>query len=383
MDVMELFQHRLGIFMGLKEGFQQKMGRGSALETALIEELTNCVGQAKTNAIAADVEKFGNDTNDILIATLAVNVDESMWCKCLEQAAAVAMNLSVTDPLNNVDLTTMAKRVFNRDSLCMIELLPEHVPLSFEAIECAPLEVFFGLGIVNPMGPTFSFVAALGDWKEGNVMPVVKVMLNPFSQSVEEVARLKVGARWEPMHDLEPLIQLGFGSCPTLVLLSARIPEISRLPLATKILESFGNEVVANHDLVSSHFGDPWTRVSAEMKGAQTKALATEKQGAWRRFSAMMGAAQQRTESSIPEAEAGRRLAQLVLQPQHVWAELQALLFAWNGSIHKTGIPEQMAAGAFPEERFKKFLLELVCPSLWLPAETSQEAAAQPESKPT
>src|SRR6267154_1284218 len=115
------------------------------------------------------------------------------------------------------------------DSQCLIELLPERLPSSFEPIECARLDVFFALGIVNPVGPTFSFVAAVGDWEEGRVLPVVNVMLNPFSQSVEEVARIKVGATWAPVKDLAPLIQLGFGSCPTLVLLSARIPEVLRL----------------------------------------------------------------------------------------------------------------------------------------------------------
>ena len=148
-----------------------------------------------------------------------------------------------------------------KESRCVISLLPERLPSTFESIECASLEVFFALGIVNPAGPTFSFVAAVGDWQEGKVLPVVNVMLNPFSQSVEEVARLTVGATWEPMNDLEPLIELGFGSCPTLVLVSARIPEALRLSFTAKILETFGQRVVVVHERVSSHLGDPWTRV--------------------------------------------------------------------------------------------------------------------------
>ena len=239
------------------------------------------------------------------------------------------------------------------NSQCLIELLPERLPSSFEAIESARLDVFFALGIVNPMGPTFSFVAAVGEGEEGKVLPVVNVMLNPFSQSVEEVARFTVGAQWKPVNDLEPLIRLGFGSCPSLVLLSAEIPEESRLSFTTRVLEVFGQGAVAVHELVSSHFGDPWTRVSAEMERAR-----------------------RRTTSSLTQVEASNQLAQLVLQPQHMWPEVRAFLFAWSGSIHKTGIPKQMAAEAFPKERFEKFLVERVCPTLWLPPEPDQEPPA-------
>jgi hypothetical protein len=250
------------------------------------------------------------------------------------------------------------------DSQCLIDLLPERLPSSFEAIESARLDVFFALGIVNPVGPTFSFVAAVGEPEEGKVLPVVYVMLNPFSQSVEEVARFTVGARWKPVNDLEPLIQLGFGSCPSLVLLNAEIPEESRLSFAAKVLGTFGQGAVVVHELVRSYFGDPWTRVSVEMKDAGT------------RVSAEMQGARRRPTSSLTQAEASKQLAQSVLQPEHMWPELRALLFAWSGSIHKTGILKQMAAEAFPKERFEKFLLERVCPTLWLPPEPNQEPPA-------
>jgi len=109
MDNMELAQHRLGIFLALKKGIQDKMGGGSALEAALIKELTQHVGQAKTTAIAADVEKVGDNKNDLLIAILAINVDETTWCKCLEQAAAVAMSTAAANDLTEVDVRKMAQ----------------------------------------------------------------------------------------------------------------------------------------------------------------------------------------------------------------------------------------------------------------------------------
>ena len=89
-----------------------------------------------------------------------------------------------------------------------------------------------------------------------------------------------------------------------------------------------------------------------------------------------MKGARRRTASPLAQAQASKQLAQLVLQPQHMWPEMRAFLFAWNGSIHKTGIPEQMAAEAFPKERFEKFLVEQVCPTLWLPPEPNQAPPA-------
>ena len=110
------------------------------------------------------------------------------------------------------------------DSQSLIELLPERLPSSVRGHRVCPSGCLFRTRHRESCGPTFSFVAAVGEGEEGKVLPVVNVMLNPFSQSVEEVARFTVGAWWEPVNDLEPLIQLGFGSCPTLVLLSARNP---------------------------------------------------------------------------------------------------------------------------------------------------------------
>ncbi|MGC2149829.1 MAG: hypothetical protein WA613_16570 [Candidatus Acidiferrales bacterium] len=111
MDNIKLAQHRLGIFLAMKKAIQDKMGGGNALETALINELAQHVGQAKTSAVAADVEKFGEDRNNILIASLAINVDETTWCKVLEQAAAVAMSASAANEIPKVDVRTMAQEL--------------------------------------------------------------------------------------------------------------------------------------------------------------------------------------------------------------------------------------------------------------------------------
>jgi len=111
MDNMKLAQHRLGIFLAMKKAIQDKMGGGNALEAALINELARHVGQAKTGAIAADVEKFGEDKNNVLIAILAINVNETTWCKFLEQAAAVAMSATAAKDIRKVDVRKMAQEL--------------------------------------------------------------------------------------------------------------------------------------------------------------------------------------------------------------------------------------------------------------------------------
>jgi len=117
-------------------------------------------------------------------------------------------------------------------SACRIEMLPEPMEATLEDIESGPLDVFFALGIVNPFGPTLNFVGAVGKSTAGAVLPLVNVMLNPFSQTVAPVGWFTVGDRWSLEADFESLIHLGFGSCPTLLLLNASVPEQSREPLS-------------------------------------------------------------------------------------------------------------------------------------------------------
>ena len=81
-------------------------------------------------------------------------------------------------------------------SACRIEMLPEPMEATLEDIESGPLDVFFALGIVNPFGPTLNFVGAVGKSTAGAVLPLVNVMLNPFSQTVAPVGWFTVGDRW-------------------------------------------------------------------------------------------------------------------------------------------------------------------------------------------
>jgi hypothetical protein len=141
---------------------------------------------------------------------------------------------------------------------CSIELYDKPVSTSLEDLDGSPLDIFYALGIVNPFGPTLTFVAAAGNPSPGTALPLVKVMLNPFSQTVEQVGRFKVGDTWNPMRDLEPLVELDYGSCPTLLFITNRVDAETRGQLAAKLLSSFGDEAVQVWDSVERHYPQKW-----------------------------------------------------------------------------------------------------------------------------
>ncbi len=196
---------------------------------------------------------------------------------------------------------------------CSIRLSSEYLPTTLPDIESAPLDVLFAMGIVNPNGPTLTFVAAVGESKVGADLPLVRVVLNPFMQRVDQIGRMQVGDVWTPLVDFEPIMDLDFGDCPTLVLLNQGVPEGNQTELTAKLLASFGPGVMDNFHRVRKYFGDPWTRVSSAMSGEDFN-----------------------TEDDTLE-DCAESLAELVTDPRHVYPELQAFFYAWEGSIEKTG----------------------------------------------
>lgn len=241
-------------------------------------------------------------------------------------------------------------------SRCRIEMLAEPLEATIEDVESGPLDVFFAFGIVNPFGPTLSFVGAIGAPRTGARLPIVNVMLNPFSQTVSQVGWFVVGDVWTPLDDFEPLLQLGFGSCPTLLLLNHAVPEGSRQEVAAKILGVFEEDVTETYLAVKQFFGDPWTRVSKAMQGTVSEA-----------------------DQQIDAVEAADRLAELVLKPEHMFPELRALMYAWRGSIEETGISGSIKDSALGTDRFTDILTKRISPSIWLPEEPP---APEPPVKP-
>ncbi len=239
---------------------------------------------------------------------------------------------------------------------CSVQMYAEPITSSVEDLDGAELDVFYALVIVNPFGPTLTFVASVGKSTLNATLPLVKVMLNPFSQTVEQVGRFTVGDTWIPQQDFEPLIALDYGSCPTLVLVSNQIQEESRRQVVHQIFERFEDDVVRVATSVKRHLGDPWSRVSEAMAGGGDG-----------------------DEADDPESAAAY-LADVVTSEVHVKPELQALFYAWAGSIEKTGISGHIKDTALSSEEFKRFFFEKIFPAVWLP-EFSEEQENEPKVK--
>jgi hypothetical protein len=210
------------------------------------------------------------------------------------------------------------------------------LPLILDDLDGSDLDVFFATGIVNPFGPTLSIVAAAGKTAEGSELPIVEIMLNPFSQTVLQIGKMLVGSEWLPTVDLAPLIQRDYGSCPTIVLVSNQVSDNFRIDLVAQILESYGDQVKDVTQMVKKNLGDPWARVSEEFKGPQYET----------------------DDRSI--AVVARELASLVLSPEHFISELQAFVSAWHGSIEKTPITEEMKRSAMGSDEFNAFFFDRV-----------------------
>ena len=238
-------------------------------------------------------------------------------------------------------------------SICKITLFDTPRPLVLEDLEGSALDVFFATGIVNPFGPTLTVVAAAGTPSEGIELPIVHIMLNPFTQSVVQIGKLFIGSEWNPVDLLSPIIEQNYGSCPTIVLISNQVSEKVRLALAAQIFDTYGDEVNQVFQSINKHFGDPWTRVSE----------------------AMQDTTYEPDDRSI--AALSRDLAALVLSPEHFKPEFQAFAAAWHGSIESIGISDQMKFSAMSSEKFMGFFIERILPAIWIP-EIKEEISPPP-----
>ena len=242
-----------------------------------------------------------------------------------------------------------------KSNKCTIELFEEPLYLTLDDIDDSYLQVYFAFGIVNPYGPTLTFVATAGDAIVGHSLPLLKVMLNPFKQSVEQIGKFWVGETWEPLADLAPLLTLSYGDAPTLLFLSNIFTEQGRSDFATKIFNSFEN-VPRLFRSLEKFPCDPWSRVAAAIRGENDNF------------------------EYIKPYIAATLLSKIIFTPEHIKVEIAALLYAWNGSLEETGISEDLKRTAMTQDQFRKFLFKRVIPVVWLP-EIESEEAAEPEVK--
>ena len=224
------------------------------------------------------------------------------------------------------------------------QFLETPTEFSVEDIEGAHLEALVITGIINPFGPTLTFLATVGRAPQ---RPLIYAMLNPFLCEVKQIGTYVDGDSWFPDQEFAHLIEHLSGSCPTLVLTSISLDAETRSRVTEKLFAHFDDaEDTMEH--VRDFFGNPMDRVSHSM-GTNVP-----------------------TPSAPPSDIQHAEWNEIVSDTRHIWPELRAFMIAWDGSINKSGISDQMKYGALQTERVKSILFPLL-ESVWIPAPIKEE----------
>lgn len=123
---------------------------------------------------------------------------------------------------------------------CTLELLDAPLELDFEALQSAPLEVFFVLGYRPALAPEVVLVAALGESAPGQRQPLVWARLDAFAQRVRQIGWFTPAERWNPLQVFAPLLQVLQEEPPALLLVSEQLDDAQRPGFAASILTACG-----------------------------------------------------------------------------------------------------------------------------------------------
>lgn len=221
-------------------------------------------------------------------------------------------------------------------------VLDDHYEISLGQVGKNGLTTLIAGGIINPFGPTLTAVVIDGQVNPGSQHRVVELMLNPFSQTATEVGVAEIGESLTPIHQISKFFALPFGSCPTLLLPCALLERDEVRELYSRFLATFedGRSVL---DKVRAYPGDPWNRVQQDMDGLEAllKSIVT-------------GCSEEPPSGRLTPTEA-IELADNLLKPDNLKAELQAFRFAWKGSIEFQG-GGAMGKDAMSLETFTEYL---------------------------
>jgi hypothetical protein len=199
------------------------------------------------------------------------------------------------------------------------ERLEESEPVPLDRVGANGLTALIAVGIVNPFGPTLALVAADGPFESGQTLPIVELILNPFSQTCCLIGQVTLGEDWTPLESLEPFMALELQGCPTLLLPNSTFELDAAIEFHARLLARF-DDGKALLSKVKRYPKDPWKRISSDIEAT-----------------APPGNASARGKAAMPEdhldPREARELSILLLDPEARLAEFQAFAYAWNGAI--------------------------------------------------
>ena len=175
-------------------------------------------------------------------------------------------------------------------------------------------------GIINPFGPTLNALVLDGELDPGSTLPILHLMLNPFSQSATEVGLATLEERWDLMEQIPKFFNLDFGSCPTLLLPSSQLDADEVKELYARFLVTFEDGSFVN-DKVRAFPGDPWNRVKQDI--GEISAIVKQ----------IQNGDKQELEPRKLSFEDSKQLSATLLKPESIKVELEAFISAWQGAL--------------------------------------------------
>jgi hypothetical protein len=211
---------------------------------------------------------------------------------------------------------------------------PETLDL-IKVLKKAPTTVLFS-AIVNPFGPTMVVVAADGDLRSGERLPLYMIDLGPFTHTCVEVGWADTSVPLSPdsfrsLHSL-----FGDMACPTVALATSVLGEADAERVVEEWLASFPN-ARGTYASVRKYLGNPWKRVEKETNSALDELANEEPKRSlafWKKPPRI-------------EDDWARQFAKLLLSDRHLEAERKALLFAWEGALE---LRQSFNGGQLPDE---------------------------------
>ena len=169
--------------------------------------------------------------------------------------------------------------------------------------------MLLGCGVVDLSRPSLVVVGLEGE-PDASEFSLVRMVLSPFSRCVHEVGTVPSSAGRPTAGDLAPLLGLGCGGCPTLLLSPALLTKDDSRSAYAGLLGSL-DEGYPLLQAVRRHPSDPIGRLRDARLNRNNGRTLTE--------------------------DEARELADLLLDPTAYDRELAAFIGAWDGSVRKRG----------------------------------------------
>ena len=311
-------------------GNEHRLVSTSLNNLALIFQTEGRYSEAETaikRAISIDEKLFGpiHPTLAVDLRNYSNLLREMNRHDAAEAAAARAKKIELA--------SRSSQKILNHaENICVTELkntrsyYSKPRPIDMKRFENDKIWPLISFGIVNPYGPTlFGFLLLDGIQVDG--AQLVYFQLNPFSQSIIAVHEITPETKTHQLRDIvigaiANFDLLGNAATPTLLVPSKYFSSEDASDVLCSVL-SKTKKLPDSLRLLKEFPGDPWKRVSKEMRLAFKK-VKQRRTG---------------TDISTNEAEKASRAqiseySEIIGGEAHRAKELEAFLYAWDGSIN-------------------------------------------------